>query len=226
MDKLWRENLFLECITLIIQDKMRHIYLYLIMSMLQLYTLNAQTCQKTFIEKLKAIWPSKIEQFNNQIKGLNEDFVTQDRDSVNIIYVPQLLYHKNVKYGMKMEKEDFFCMLNPESMRFYEALIKYKQQYLFLLSTTGKNIENVNTYSTKDKKNIYEVLFSLINKYQSDYLFTIFNCYYIFLVKNDQILAFDYFQPEKEIDINKIIKEIISNPLLFRYYEPIEIICD
>lgn len=205
---------------------MKRNYIFWTICVLPIFIGNTQTCKKTFIEKLKAIWPSKVEQFNNQIKLLNKEFVTKDRDSINIIYVPQLLYHKNVKYGMKMGKEDFFCTLNPESMFFYEALLKQRQKYYFLFSITGKNIEIVNTYSTNEKKKIHEALLSLIRIYKSDYLFTISNCYYIFLVKDDKILAFDYFHPEKEADINIIIEEITSDPLLFRYYEPIEIICD
>lgn len=218
MDKLWKENLFLEYITSTIQGKMKHIYIFLIMSILLLQNVNAQTCQKTFIEELKAIWPTKIEQFSNQIKLLNKELVTKDTDSTNTIYIPQLLYHKNIKYGMKMKKEEFFCTLNPESMSFYESVSKLNQKYYFIYSYSGEILWIANNPPKAKKK--YEILISLIKIYHPKHIFTIYNSDYFFLVKEDKILPFEYLHPERELDICKVIEAIIKDPLQFGFREP------
>lgn len=204
---------------------MKRINLFVIACFLQLFTVNAQNCEESFIEKFKTVWPKKIVEFNNKVNLLNKKTFNTESDSITVIYLPQLLYYKKVKFETKRKKEEFFCKVNPKSMLFYNALLKYKQKYYVILSSTGEKIELVNTYTNEEAEKRYKALLHLIQTYESNYIFTICNSNYIFIIKENKIIAFDYIHPEKELDINKIIEEITSNPLLFHYYKPIEVLC-
>lgn len=202
---------------------MKHHFLCSIICLLHFFTLHAQTCEKNFIEKLKDLWPQQITQFNNQIRLLNKEPMRTNFDSIAIIYVPQLLYYKKIKTGTTIKREDYFCTVNYKSILFNDALLKYKEEYFFIYSITGKELKVSHNYIATQKR--YKELSNLIKKYQSNYLFTICNSNYLFLIKDNKILAFDYPYPDKELNLNKVIEEIISNPLLFHYYKPIEVIC-
>lgn len=203
---------------------MKRISTFLTICIFFLIIAKAQNCENNFIGRLKEVWPKKMEKIDKKVRKLSEKDLDANFDSMKVIYVPQLLFYKKIKSGIKINKEDFFCTLNPKSLLFYNAKLKYDKTYFRINSFYGKISQIMEANETE--KRLFDSLSYLIKKYNSSYFFTIYNSWnYLFLIKDDKILAFKYYEPEKELDLNKVIEEIMNDPFGMRYEKPEETIC-
>lgn len=203
---------------------MKRIFLFLTIFTFSIFIGKGQSCENNFIAKLKAIWPQKIEKIDKKVRKLSEKNFEVNCDSIKVIYIPQLLCYKKIKSETKINKENFFCVLNPKSLLFYSAKLKSGKTYFSINSFFGKISQIIEANETE--KRLFDSLSYLIKKYNSSYFFTIYNSWnYLFLIKEDRILAFKYYEPEKELDLNKVIEEIMNDPFTMRYNKPEETIC-
>lgn len=179
---------------------------------------QARHCEKCFAESLKETYAHQVEKFRKKAGKVykRQAHSPVEITSCHIILIPMLYYTEEIKRKKSIGIDEYFCMVDCESMQFNSSLI-LAQNNIFLLmpAVTKKYVLLPYTHSFSIQRLVSEV-----QRVRPDMIFTVCNTDIIFFIKGEEVMIFD----TKEglmVERAPALHKIISDPLRFRYIKHI-----